>query len=163
MTNQFIDQILQRIEQVSGLYYQLILVVSDPVDGKSLDFRHIAEQARIGFVNVNLQLSRCMLPLTTRQRSLRVASLLDDIVSAVDNEVVLLHYTNLLFDPSLRQDPLRLFQSLSRRKTIVIVWDGSIQQQYLIYAEPGHPEYRCYPTRDLVLIEVPEIYLSQER
>ena len=163
MTNQFIDQILQRIEQVSGLYYQLILVVSEPADGKSLDFRQIAEQARIGFVNVNLELSRRMLPLTTRQRLLRVASLLDDIVSAVDNEVVLLHHTNLLFDPSLRQDPLRLLQTLSRRKTIVIVWEGSIHGQYLTYAEPEHPEYRRYQTRDLVLIKVPETYVSQER
>lgn len=160
MTNHLVDRISQSIDDVNGLYYRLILIVSDPTDQQSYDFKQIAEQVGIGFVNVNLELSRRMLAMTTRQRSLRVASLLDDTISAVTNEVVLLHHINLLFDPSLRQDPLRLLQNLSRRKTIVIIWEGNVQRQYLTYAKPEHLEYRRYPTRDLVVLRVPETAYS---
>jgi hypothetical protein len=122
---------------------------------RSTTFAHLVEQANIAVINVNLELSRRLLPLTTRQRPLRVASLLGDIVTAVDSEIVVLTYVNLLFDPALRQDPLRLLQNLSRRKTIIAVWEGELQGQYLTYATPDHPEYRRYPTRDLILINIP--------
>lgn len=157
MAHQLIDQVLQKIDEVQGLYYRLILVVAAPENEESTAFKHLAEQAGVGFVNVNLELSRRMLTLTTRQRALRVTSLLNDIVAAVDNDLVLLHHINLLFDPALRQDPLRLLQNLSRRKTIIAAWDGQIQGQHLTYAEPEHPEYRRYVTKELVLISLLQI------
>lgn len=156
MIRELVDQIQRRIDEAEGLYYRLILVVSSPDDGEIV-LNHIAEQASMSFINVNLGLSRRMLPLTSRQRALRIAALLDDIISDVDSEFVLLGHINLLFDPVLRQDPLRLLQNLSRRKTIVVVWDGQVQGQYLTYAEPGHPEYRRYSTKELVLISPQEI------
>ena len=157
MTHQLIDQILQKTSEVKELYYRLVLVVAVPGNGELTELKSIAEQTDMGLVNVNLELSRRLLTLTARQRSLKVAALLNDIVAAVDSELVLLYHINLLFDPALRQDPLRLLQTLSRRKTIVAVWDGQIQGQHLTYAEPDHPEYRRYPTRELILISPPEV------
>ena len=156
MAHELVDRIQRRIDEVKGLYYRLILVVPSPGSGATI-LNHITEQANMGLINVNLALSRRMLPLTSRQRALRIASLLDDIILDVDGECVLLGHINLLFDPVLRQDPLRLLQNLSRRKTIVAVWDGQAQGRYLTYAEPGHPEYRRYLTRDIVLINAREI------
>jgi hypothetical protein len=151
-THRLTDQILQKADEVQGLYYRLVLVVCTGENGGSTTFTHLVEPANVSVINVNLELSRQLLPLTTRQRPLRVASLLSDMVTAVDNEIVLLTHINLLFDPTLQQDPLRLLQNLSRRKTITALWEGQIQGQYLTYARPDHPEYRRYSTRELILI-----------
>ena len=62
----------------------------------------------------------------------------------------------ILFDVSLKQDPLRLLQGLSRNKTVVAAWNGSIVDNSLTYAAPAHPEYRRYPARDF-LVASPEV------
>ena len=60
-------------------------------------------------------------------------------------DVILLDNIEVLFDVSLKQDPLRLLQGLSRNKTVVAAWSGSIDGEHMVYATPDHPEYRRYP------------------
>ena len=93
-----------------------------------------------------------MLELTTRQRALQASRLLEDILRQNRSDVVLLDNIEILFEKSLKQDPLRLLQGLSRNRTIVATWNGKIGDNYLIYAAPDHPEYRRYPCRDLQVV-----------
>jgi hypothetical protein len=67
-------------------------------------------------------------------------------------DVILLDNVEVIFDVSLKQDPLRLLQGLSRNKTVVVAWSGSIQGKHLVYGTPDHPEYRRYPLRDLQVV-----------
>ncbi len=53
---------------------------------------------------------------------------------------------------SVRQDPLRLLQSISRSRTVVAVWSGILEDGSLTYAVPGHPEHRRYAATDLLLV-----------
>ena len=69
-----------------------------------------------------------------------------------DTPVVLLDNTEILFDPALQQDPLRLLQHVSRNRTIVASWNGTVDDRYLSYADPGHPEHCRYPTGGLVIV-----------
>jgi hypothetical protein len=125
--------------------------------------------------NVNLELSRRLLDLTERQRALQLPRLLAEIVGVSAAEVVLLDNLEVLFDVSLKQDPLRLLQGLSRNKTVVAAWSGEVRTEerglrtehptdfgsdlstqssllYLVYATPDHPEYRRYPLRDFLVV-----------
>ena len=52
----------------------------------------------------------------------------------------------------LKQDPLKLLQGISRNKTVVAAWNGTIVDDYFTYAAPGHPEYRRYPMRDFLVV-----------
>jgi len=101
---------------------------------------------------VNLELARRMLDLTFRQRSLLLQRLLAEIVSTQSADVILLDNIEVLFDVSLQQDPLKLLQSLSRNKTVVAAWSGSIDGEHLFYATPDHPEYKRYPLRDFLVV-----------
>jgi hypothetical protein len=38
---------------------------------------------------------------------------------------------------------------------VVAAWNGTIEQGYLIYAMPDHPEYRRYPAGDLLVMSPP--------
>jgi hypothetical protein len=69
---------------------------------------------------------------------------------------VLLDNLEILFDVSLKLDPLRCLQDLARDTTIVAAWDGTVTAGYLTYATPDHPEYRRYALEDLVVV-CPEV------
>ena len=97
-----------------------------------------------------------MLDLTERQRALQLPRLLREIINDAAGEVVLFDNIEILFDVALKQDPLRLLQGLSRNKTVVAAWNGSIDGNHMVYAVPDHPEYRRYMVRDFLVVS-PEV------
>lgn len=70
--------------------------------------------------------------------------------------MILLDNIEVIFDIGLKQDPLRLLQGLSRNKTVVAAWNGTIVHDSLTYAAPDYPEYRRYPMLDF-LVASPEV------
>lgn len=101
---------------------------------------------------MNLELSRRLLDLTERQRALQVPRVLAEIVGKDGDQIVLLDNIEILFAISLKQDPLRLLQGLSRHQTVIAAWNGTVADRSLLYAKPDHPEYRRYPVDDLVVV-----------
>src|SRR5712691_5248462 len=154
MVESLVEQIIHKIDQAVQLYYRLILVVAPSGKGKTMALREVAEHKEFGYTNLNLELSQRLLGLTERQRSLQVFRLLNEIVEENGAQVVLLDNIELLFDTSLKQDPLRLLQGISRNRTVVASWNGSIENEHLIYAQPDHSEYHRYPTTGLLVIGV---------
>ncbi len=150
------DQVARKIRQADELYHRLMLVVAPAGAGKTTALQNIQERVGAPLINVNLCLSRRMLDLTERQRALQLPRLLREIINDATGEVVLLDNIEILFDMSLKQDPLRLLQGLSRNKTVVAAWNGSIDGDHMIYAEPDHLEYRRYMVRDF-LVASPEV------
>jgi hypothetical protein len=151
MAEPLTDQILQKIGEARELYYRLVLMVGPARSGKTSTLQKVSARVPAPLINVNLELSRRMLDLTERQRALQAARLLDEIVSETTGELVLLDNTEILFDVHLKQDPMRLLQGLSRNKTVVATWNGSIVDGQVIYAVFNHPEYRRYTIRDFLV------------
>lgn len=152
MAESLAEKVVQGIDQAAELFHRLIVVVAPAGAGKTAALQVVSEQTGAPLLNINLELSRRMLDLTERQRILQLPRLLAEIVNAVPSELVLLDNIEVLFNVSLRQDPLRLLQGLSRNKTVVAAWSGSVDRENLIYARPDHPEYRRYPLRDFLII-----------
>jgi hypothetical protein len=152
MAEHLADKVIHSIDQATQLYYRLVMVVAQAGAGKTAALQDVREQTGARLVNVNLELSRRMLDLTERQRVLQLPKLLREMLHAIEGEVVLLDNIELLFDVTLRLDPLRLLQGLSRIKTLVVAWNGSIDSGRITYAVPDHPEYRRYPLRDFLVV-----------
>ncbi|MBZ4685357.1 MAG: hypothetical protein JG774_1102 [Desulfomicrobiaceae bacterium] len=139
MAEPLADQVLRKIGEVCSLYHRLILMVGPAGSGKTSALQEVSAstslsacghaQAGAPLVNVNLELSRRMLDLTERQRALQLPRLLGEIVGEATGELVLLDNIEILFDVHLKQDPLRLLQGLSRNKTVVAAWNGSIMDK----------------------------------
>lgn len=147
------SQLRSAIETATTSYYRLVLVVGESGSGKSGVLREISENLGTIVVNVNLALSGKLLELTARQRSLRLPGILCQMVEQEGNLVVL-DNLEILFDQALLQDPLRLLQSISRNRTIVASWNGTVNGGRLEYAEAGHPEYRTYDPVGALLVNV---------
>jgi len=147
------DRILKSVDDVAGMYYRLILLVDNTSKHDTLA-KKLSSILSVKTHNVNLELSEQLLHKTERQRKLDLAKVMGDIAN--DEEIVLLDHIDILFDISLGQDPLRLLESISRNKTVLAFWNGQVDDSKLIYAEPWHPEYRSYSTKDLITIDLNE-------
>ncbi|WP_426289692.1 BREX-3 system P-loop-containing protein BrxF [Ensifer adhaerens] len=147
------DKIRDAIKQSEGLYHRLVLLVGETGSGKTTAIRDAAHELDADVINVNLALSGKLLELTERQRALHLSKLLDEAVEN-DAPVALLDNTEILFDHDLRQDPLRLLQSMSRNRCVVASWNGTITNNKLTYAEAGHPEYRSYDLTETLVVDM---------
>jgi hypothetical protein len=152
VTNSLSSQIEDVLSRTRDAYYKLILVVGPPRLGKTAALSELAARHNWPRLNVNLRVSERLLDLTHRQRAVRVASILEDIVRGEASDVVLLDNIELLFAEELAHDPLRLLQSLSRNRAIVAAWPGMFDGTSLTYAEPGHPEARRYSAPQAVVV-----------
>jgi hypothetical protein len=152
MVEPLTDRIVQQIAHVRDNYYQLVIVAGLSGTGKTVALHEVHSRTGAQLINVNLDLSQRMLDLTERQRVLQLPRLLGELAGATDSTTILLDNIEILFDVSLKQDPLRLLQNLSRNKTLAVSWNGSIDDGQITYASPDHPEYRKYPIRDFMVI-----------
>ncbi|HSO82493.1 BREX-3 system P-loop-containing protein BrxF [Thiocapsa sp.] len=155
MSSPHLHDIERQVKQAPQLYHRLILVVGHHRTGKTTALRDLATKHGWPIVNLNLALAERLLDLTARQRTLRVARMLDDILAEQVGDVVLLDNIEMLFHPDLQQDPLRLLQSLSRNRTLVATWRGDYDGRSLIYASPDHPEYRRFDDPQARIISMP--------
>lgn len=148
-----VDAVLQLLQSADATYYKLILVVGKPGTGKTAVLQSLAEKLNTSVINTSLELSARLLELTFRQRALRLPEIFTDAVTS-EKKAAVLDNTEILFDRSLQQDPLRLLQGLSRNHQVIAAWDGLLEDGKLIYAEPGHAEYRQYPVRDFFVVDM---------
>lgn len=149
------DRILKMITQAENQYHKLVLTVGLSGSGKTALFNEIGKTQGWRIINLNLELSRRMLELSKPKRAYHAVHLLAEIVEQVNNsEVVLLDNTEMLFDAPLKLDPLRLLQGVSRNRTVLATWNGTVMDGQLTYAVPDHLEYRHYPTQDLLILKL---------
>jgi hypothetical protein len=156
MTSAIYSEIHTALETSERLYHKLVLVVGEAGDGKTFALREAAESFNTEIINVNLAISAELLGLTAKQRVLRLPEILDQVT---DNPIspVVLDNLEILFDMDLKLDPLRLLQGISRNRSTLASWNGSVDNGKLIYAEQGHPEHRKYDVTDtqIVIINKP--------
>lgn len=147
-----VDRVRGLLAGISDLYNRLVLVVGPSGTGKTAVLRTIGEAENVPVLPVGAQVSQRLLELTERQRVLQLPTILEEAVAGLPPEMTLLDNTEVLFSPVLKQDPLRLLQRISRNRTVVASWLGTVSGGRLTYAAPGHPEFRRYPTEDLLVV-----------
>jgi len=145
------DKIQQSLQAAEELYHRLVLLVGVPGCGKTGVLRDVAETCGTSVINVNLALSRKLLDLTPRQRALRIPEIMDQI-PVKSQSLIILDNLEILFDQSLKQDPLRLLQGISRNRTVLASWGGAVNAGRLVYAETDHPEYHRYDSVDALIV-----------
>ena len=104
-------------------------------------------------VNISLELSKELMVIPNTKRSTRVRRCLAEILHKFHSDVLWIERIQLLFHPELEFDPIQFFQNVSRNKTIILSWDGEYKNNKLIYAKPGHQEYRVFSEIDAQIFD----------
>jgi hypothetical protein len=151
MAEPITDKIKRSIHAAEGLYYRLVLLVGEAGSGKTAVLGDVAGDLGVEVININLAISSELLELTAKQRVLRLPGILDHVVDQAITTVVL-DNIEILFDKDLKQDPLRLLRGISRNRSVIASWNGTIDDGKLIYAQTGHPEFRSFDITDILIV-----------
>ena len=147
------DEIKRSLQAAESLYHRLVLLVGKSGSGKTGVLREVAEEQDTPLININLELSRKLIELTARQRALQLPKILNQIMNEAQ-PLVALDNLEILFDQTLKQNPLHLLQGISRNRTVLASWNGAYDGRKIVYAEIGHPEYRSYDSGDLLIVSM---------
>jgi hypothetical protein len=153
---ELVTRLNEAIRQAAGQYYRLVLLAGLPGCGKTGTLQAVAQQHGYPYLNVNLELSKRLLELTRSQRSRQVERLFKEVIASMSGDVVLLDNLEVLFDPALEIEALRLLQVSSRNRTVVASWNGTCKDGTLLYAEPGHPEFVQFKQTEAVVVTAGE-------
>lgn len=144
------EQVIAEIDRAAARYHRLVFIASPVGASAALQAAAAVTGARV--FNLNLEVARRLLDRSAQERRLAFPGVLEDVFGR--HEIVLLDHLDILFDATLRQDPLRLLQGASRTRTLVAAWPGAAEDGFLRYAAPDHPEHRRWPRGDLPVVDL---------
>ena len=151
-SNPALDRLERLVAEVGDLQSKLILLAGN--GGKTKLLRSLGERLQSLPVNVGVKLGQRLAATPVFERGFSANELLRDItVSARSNAPLLLDNLEVLFEPSLKINPLDLIKRLAHSRRVVAVWPGEMRDDRLVYASMGHPEYRDYSRDGVVVFE----------
>ena len=151
-SNPALDRLERLVAEVGDLQSKLILLAGN--GGKTKLLRSLGERLQSLPVNVGVKLGQRLAATPVFERGFSANELLRDItVSARSNAPLLLDNLEVLFEPSLKINPLDLIKRLAHSRRVVAVWPGEMRDDRLLYASMGHPEYRDYTRDGIVVLE----------
>lgn len=154
MAKEHVKELIGLLNSLTASYNRLVLVVGGFGPDRSALLIEVAEHLAASVANCNLQISTHLLNVPVPERPLQVALSLENIAQGAGGDIFLLDHTELLFDVSLKVNPLTLLQNLARNRTVVAAWNGKIKGDRLVYATQDHPEYREYKINALQFIDL---------
>ena len=115
-----VENIINKIDIVSTMYYQLVLIIVSSGGGKTKALQEIGSRINAPLININLELSRRLLPLTNKQRVLQLKNHLASIVNESESKVV--HYcpTVLNYDSC----NIVIYNGLQRKRGVIDLKSG---------------------------------------
>ena len=143
------------VDDIGHRNIKLLLLSGPPGSGKSKLLATLASEFGIAVFNVGLEVGRGLTATSRDERADLVADLLRDMAREDQgHDLLLLDNVEVLFEKSLRSNPLYLLKRLAHSQRVVAVWPGELRDDRLIYADMSHPEHRDYSREGVVVLEL---------
>lgn len=151
-SNPVLDRLERLVGEIGDLQSKLILLVGN--DDKTRLLRTLAQRLNVAPFNLGVKLGHRLAATPVSERGFSANELLREITdSARGDAPLMLDNLEVLFEPSLKINPLDLIKRLAHSRRVVAVWPGEMRDDRLVYASMGHPEYRDYSRDGVVVFE----------
>ena len=149
------DMILEAIKE-KKLFSNIVLIIGRHGTGKTQLLRFLAERKNFRLINVGLCLSEELRRYSDKERLQFVESSLKRLIPG--DGVVLLDNTEILFQPELKLNVMRLIQNLgrSRKDPVIISIAGIRQNRCLNFSEPPFSDNKQYDIHDFHIVDMGE-------
>lgn len=154
MTDLTVPQLLDTIRGTHGAYHKLTILAGASRAGKTRLLAQVAADLQLPSINLSLLLSQRLLSQTWRQRALKVEEIATEIINEHLQSGLCLDDTELLFDSTLRLNPLTFLQDVSRNRLLVATWNGALAAGELRFGYPGHPDAFCQAVSGYPVVSV---------
>ena len=156
MTDLRFPQLLDTIRATQGAYYKLTIIAGGPRSGKTHLLKQVAAQLDLPLIDLSLLLSQRLLSQNRRQRSLNAEDVAIEVIDEHLKSGLCLDDTELLFDSTLRLNPLVFLQDISRNRLIVATWNGGVTGGDLRFGHTGHPDHFSQTVSGYPVVSVSE-------
>ena len=131
-----------KLKELNNWTDQLMLLVDKSASKENL----LSKLNSAGYtcINLNQELSEALLDKPVDKRPVFANQILNEIIKIHETSTIILYNIEILFETSLKIDPLKALKNISRIKKAVSFWPGDVNEEGFFYASPDHPEYRYY-------------------
>jgi hypothetical protein len=151
-SNPVLDRLERLVGEIGDLQNKLILLVGN--GGKTRLLRTLAQRLNVAPFNLGVKLGHRLAATPVFERGFSANELLREITDIARGDApLMLDNIEVLFEPSLKINPLDLIKWLAHSRRVVAVWPGEMRDDRLVYAGMGHPEYRDYSRDGVVVFE----------
>jgi hypothetical protein len=134
-----IDTLRSEIANFRNRRHKLLFIIPNN-SNKQLCINDIRND-KIPLINFSLYLADKLRLISPDKRPYEVATWLRKSINEQQNEIVCIHNIEYLFDPELKQNPVKLLEAHSGNTVLLVIWPGKAENGMLYYATPEHPEY----------------------
>lgn len=148
--------LLDIVADARKLNNRVVLVVGGSSSSRAHQLRIAADALGVQVTNLGVAYSRHLVAVPRHRRPLDAGHALRSATTCVASleQPLFLDRLEVLFERSLRIDPLDALRRLGHARTVVAAWPGACRDGRLIYAAPGHPEHCDYPTAGVMIHEI---------
>jgi hypothetical protein len=133
-------------------HFRLVWVAGGTASERSALLRALSDAENGVYIEVGKKLSTAMIDVPTPLRTASVEDCFSGCLGNVPFTVSCLDRLEVLFEPSLRINPIALIQGTSRNIPIVASWPGAVTGSHLIFGSPDHPTHMEISKQDLEAI-----------
>ena len=94
-------------------------------------------------ISLNNELANKLLAIKESKRALKMQDLIYEIVKS-HGENIIVRDIDIVFNPAYKIDVLKMFETLYKSIKFSLIWPGTYNECFLIYAEEGYKDYRKY-------------------
>jgi hypothetical protein len=105
-------------------------------------------------LSVGQELSAVLLAETPQRQPLRASRWVKARICDLAPGPVLCTEIDLLFEPALLLNPLRLFKDAARITRLVVTWPGTYEDDVLTHAIPDHSRYRAWRGPEVAIASI---------
>lgn len=140
MTAQDFSHFAEMIGQASNSRHKLVFIIGESGAGKSSLLACLSSKFSLPLLNLGPQLGTKLMSVSLRKRPLSIEAAVQELLP-LEHSGVCIDNTDILFNPALRCDPIRLAYSVSQNRVIMYALNGRLEGRRFVRGYPDHPEY----------------------
>ena len=144
-----VSEIQTQVARARDQHFQLVWLAGASSRRRSDLLRTLADAENGIFLELGKKLSSLLIEVPVPLRPASVEECFTDCLSASPDRLTCLDYLDILFEPSLRINPVSLVKGASRHTSIVASWPGKVSKDGLCFGPPDHPAHFLISEREL--------------
>jgi len=129
------------VSRARGEHYRLVWVAGGTASERSALLHALAEAEDGAFIDVGKKLSTALIEVPAPLRTASVEDCFAACLGESPSAVTCLDHLEILFEPSLRVNPVALVKGASRHTVLVAAWPGDVAAGRIIFGSPDHPSF----------------------
>lgn len=140
-TSEKITELQADVARASGEHFRLVWLAGGTPAERSALLRGLADAEDGAFVDVGNRLSSSLIEVPVSLRSASVEDCFAACLGESPSAVTCLDHLEILFEPSLRVNPVALVKGASRHAVLVVSWPGTTSPGQLFFGAADHPSH----------------------